>query len=124
MVIENLVRTVLTELKKLSSTETIIGKPISVNEVTVVPISKVSMGFGVGGSTGKIKKGENEATGGGVSIEPVALLIIREEKVELMSIKKEGFSIGQVIEFIPKVFEEVKAFKGGKKTKTKEGKKS
>ena len=119
MVIETLVKTVLTELKKLSSTEMIIGEPVTVNDVTVIPVSKVSVGFGAGGGVKKTKEGEGEATGGGVSIEPVAIMVIRGDKSELITMKKEGTGFGQVIDLIPQIFEKVKTYQGTKKQKSK-----
>lgn len=119
MVIETLVKTVLTELKKLSSTETIIGEPIKVNDITVVPVSKVSIGFGAGGGIKNTKEGEGEATGGGVTIEPVAILVIRGDKSELITMNKEGTVLGQVIDLLPQLFEKAKSYRGTKKQKNK-----
>lgn len=111
MVIEALVKTVLSELKRITQTETVVGEPIKAGGVTLIPVSRVSVGFGVGGAKSDEKNREGEGTGGGVLIEPVAFIAIRENKVELLSMKKESVGLGQVIDLIPEVIEKVKEFR-------------
>jgi uncharacterized spore protein YtfJ len=131
MVIEELVKTVLSELRAITKTETVVGKPIEVGDTTLVPVSKISVGFGVGGGKKNSKDGQGEATGGGISIEPVAFFVVREGKVDLVSVKKEDIGLGKFIELVPQIVEKVKDLKGGKgKSETggkggkKEGKKN
>ena len=124
MIIEKLVDTVLTKLKEISRTETIIGKPVTLDNVTIIPVTKLSVGFGAGGGSKDEEKGTGEATGGGASIEPVAFFVIRGEKVELVTVKKDGTGISKFLELVPKIMESVKDFKSdsGKKSSKKEGK--
>ncbi len=118
MVIEELVKTVLTELRTTTQIETIIGDPIEINDTAIVPVTKVSIGFGVGGGQGdKEIKGGGEATGGGLSIEPIAFLVIREDKVELISVKKGDSGLGKIIDLIPQIADKFKAQKSGKHKK-------
>jgi uncharacterized spore protein YtfJ len=124
MVIEALVKTVLSELKQITQTETVVGEPITAGGVTVIPVSKVSVGFGIGGGKVGEKSGEGEATGGGVMIEPVAVIVIRENKAELLSLKKENAGLGQVIELIPDVIQRIKDYQDSKTRETKPREKS
>jgi sporulation protein YtfJ len=119
MVIEALVKTVLSELKRIIQTETVVGEPIQAGGVTLIPVSKVSVGFGVGGAKTGEKSREGEGTGGGVLIEPVAFIAIRENKAELLSMKKESVGLGQVIDLIPEVIEKVKEFRTRKSEEPK-----
>lgn len=118
MIIEKLVDTVLTRLKEISRTETIIGKPVTLDNVTIIPVTKLSVGFGAGGGSKDEAKGSGEATGGGASIEPVAFFVIRGEKVELVTIKKDGTGISKFLELVPKIMESVKDFKKGSDKKS------
>jgi uncharacterized spore protein YtfJ len=114
MIIESLVDTVLAKLREAAQTETVIGKPITVKNITLVPVSHVSIGFGAGGGKqGRDGKG-GECTGGGVSIEPLAFVVIRDDKVEIISMKGEDSTIGKVIELIPEVVEKIRDFRGKK----------
>jgi len=78
--------------------DTIIGKPVkSSDNSIVIPVSKVSIGFGIGGSDfGKPKEGaENNSlmfgggTGGGIVIEPVTFLVLSPDKVSTIDVKKD-----------------------------------
>lgn len=114
MVIEKLVDTVLSKLREVSKTETVVGKPITVKNTTLVPVSRVSIGFGAGGGKQERNGRGGEGTGGGISIEPIAFLVIRDEKVELVSMKDDQSSLGKVIDLIPQVMEKVKDMRGKK----------
>ncbi|UCE07847.1 MAG: sporulation protein [bacterium] len=111
MVIEELVKTVLSELKEIVKTETVVGEPIKVAGVTIVPVSKISVGFGAGGGKGRSKEGTGEATGGGASIEPVAFFVVRGEKVELITVQKEEVGWGKMIDLVPQIIDKVKGMK-------------
>ncbi len=114
MVIENLVKAVLSELKQITQTETVVGEPIVAGGVTIIPVSKVSVGFGIGGTKAQEKNREGEGTGGGVQIEPVAFIVVRDGKAELLSMKKESFGLGQVVDLIPEVLDTIKGFRSPK----------
>lgn len=123
MVIETLVKTVLSELREMTKTETVIGKAMKVGEVTVVPISKISVGFGVGGGKGLMKKADGEATGGGASIQPIGFIVVREDKVDLVTLGKEEVGLGKIIDLVPQIIEKVKSARDRKeKSSSKEGK--
>ena len=76
MVIEELVKTVLTELRSITRTENVIGEPVKCEKVTVIPVSRISVGFGAGGGAGKKEQNQGEATGGGASIDPIAFTTV------------------------------------------------
>ncbi|MCJ7812161.1 sporulation protein [bacterium] len=123
MVIEELVKTVLSELKEIVKTETVVGEPLQISGVTIVPVSKISVGFGVGGGKGQSKEGVGEATGGGASIEPVAFFVVRGEKVELITVQKNEAGWGKMIELVPQIIDKVKDMKEKRDRKrAKEGK--
>jgi uncharacterized spore protein YtfJ len=114
MVIEALVETVLVKLREAAQTETVIGKPITVKNTTLVPVSRVSIGFGAGGGKQERDGKGGECTGGGISIEPLAFVVIRDEKVELVSMKGEESAFAKVVDLIPDIVEKVKDFRSKK----------
>ncbi len=122
MELETILKNVLSELRQMVKTETVVGKPIEAGESVVVPVSKVSVGFGGGGGerTGENAKGANGGTGlgGGATIEPVAFIVITNGKAQLLSLtKQEAFNWGKVVDLIPELIDQVKDF--GKKGKGK-----
>ncbi len=90
MAIDALIKTVLSELKVAINSKTVIGEPTTFKNWTVIPVTRVSFGFGVGGGNGK---NDNAAfgggSGGGATIEPVAFIAINEKEVKLISLKEK-----------------------------------
>ena len=117
MAVEDLMKEVVTQLEKMITTRTIVGEPITAAGKTVIPISKVSFGFGSGGGEGKRGEegGFGGGGGGGAKIEPVAFLVISEEDVKLVGMKGKGLDIEKIIESVPELLEKVKSLKGKKK---------
>ena len=114
----------LEKIKSFAETDTAIGEPILLpSGVTLLPISKVSMGLATGGiGFGKMKKqqvpskGQNFTAGGGsgVSITPIAFLVIGNDgNYDLLSIKDPSESdsvdkIAMIIEKTPNILKKIK----------------
>ena len=62
--VETLIERVLGELHRIVQTETVIGTPVQAGDLTLIPVSKISFGFGAGG--GQEGKGQS-GTGGGAN---------------------------------------------------------
>ena len=122
MVIEEIVKTVLTQLRETVKTETVVGNPIITKEATIVPVSRVSIGFGIGGGKFNNKGQGGEATGVGMTIEPVAFIVVWKEKVELILVRKEEPGIGRIIELIPEIAEKIKGMTSKKDSKSAKAK--
>jgi uncharacterized spore protein YtfJ len=101
MALEELLHTVLTEFKTIASADTIIGKPIEAGRSTIIPISKVSIGFAGGGSSSKDKDKGGTGTGGGATIEPVAFIIVTDGEVSIQKIKTGDLDLGDLLEKVP-----------------------
>ena len=122
--IEGLMLTAMNSIKDMIDVNTIIGEPIQAsNEIVVIPISKVSFGFAAGGSEFKgetineySKQDKDEqiqyklpfggGTGAGVSLSPVAFLVIQGDMVKLLPIN-HSTSIDKLLDYIPDLFEKV-----------------
>jgi len=100
---ENITKTIIEAFREMSKTETVVGKPFKVNEYTVVPVTKVSLGFGSGGNFGKQEKEEmSGGGGGGLSVEPLAFLVSYGNEVNLLNLGK-GKGLEAVFECMPSV---------------------
>lgn len=110
--IEGLMHTAMNSIKDMIDVNTIIGDPIQAsNSIVVIPISKVSFGFAAGGSEIKVEKSEERfpfggGTGAGISLNPVAFLVIQENMVKLLPID-HSTSIDKLLDYIPDLFEKV-----------------
>jgi sporulation protein YtfJ len=106
--IVDMLSAIVGEIKSIAKSETIIGEPVTLGDKTVVPIVKITAGFGAGGgegSEGDKRSGFGGGGGGGVSIEPAAFLVIDGEKVSLLPAKSQRFE--KVFEAIPDILEKI-----------------
>ncbi len=113
---ENL-NTLFDKLERFFRTETIVGEPISIGDITLVPIIDISFGLGTGGGTGKdTKGGDGTGSGAGVGakIVPNCVLIIKGGEVSVIPIKDKG-SFEKVLEMVPDIISKI-----NKKIKDKE----
>ncbi len=119
MSVENMIKTVLQELRELARTETVVGKPIAIEDTVIVPVSKISFGFGAGGGKGAKDDGGGGTAGGG-SVEPVGFIVITKGKAQLMPMQESEMSIGKLLSYAPDVIKKIKDFKE-KRDKDKTG---
>lgn len=110
-VVENLVKTTLGEIEKVLSTRTVVGEPITIQDVTLIPLISVGFGFGAAGGEGRgeaKQKGEGSGggTGGGAWVRPKAVIIIDKEGVRIEPIMGSiSYAIEKVGERIPQMVE-------------------
>lgn len=98
----DIIRGVVSELREVARTESIVGEPITVGNKTLVPIVRISVGFGAGGGEGSDEKnrgGFGGGGGGGARVEPAAFIVIDEEGISLLPAKPG--TIDSLIDAIP-----------------------
>ena len=95
--IHNLMKISMENIKQMVDVDTIVGNPVKTeNGETIIPVSKVSFGFAAGGSEfeAERKTSSNDqppfggGSGGGVSITPIAFLVVNQSGVELKHIEE------------------------------------
>jgi sporulation protein YtfJ len=114
MGLEDVMKEVTSELERLVSAKTVVGEPVIAGDKTILPITKVSFGFGSGGGEGSknnVESGFGGGGGGGAKIEPVAFLVISDEGVRLMTLSGNN-DLGKLLDAIPGVYEKIRAVKG------------
>lgn len=122
MAVEKLVETVMSELRQMANSRTVVSEPISAGENTViVPVSKVTLGFGAGGGGFHRDNGDDtetgnmgQGTGGGLSIEPVAFIVVSNGKPTLLPLAHTEATLSKVIDLVPEVLGKLRGL-GGKK---------
>ena len=109
--IEGLMETAMHEIKGMMDVNTIIGDPItSPDGSVIIPVSKVSVGFASGGSDFARKHPKDLFGGGsgaGLTINPIAFLVIRGGNVKLLQLSDTGTTAGQVVSAVPNVIEKI-----------------
>ncbi len=108
--ISNIMDNTLSKLRDMVDVSTIIGEPVVNGSVTLIPVSKISYGFGSGGTDLPTKQ-PNElfggGGGGGVSITPVAFIVIENGKCRMMQINNYTSSADRAIAMIPELVDKV-----------------
>ncbi len=111
--LENMMDNTMEKIRQMVDVNTIIGEPVICPDGTVIiPVSKVSYGFASGGSDLPNKNAstkENNFAGGsgaGVSIQPVAFLVVNNGDVKMLNMEFDG-AVDRVIAMIPDITEKV-----------------
>lgn len=125
--VEGMLNVSMEKLREMVDVDTVIGKPITAQNglITIIPVSKVSFGFGSGGSDIPTKNSVEPFGGGagaGVTIKPLAFLVIKVGEVELLQLDESSKGISKLLECVPEAFSKVAGIFKGKKDKTKQEK--
>ncbi len=107
--IERLMDNAFTKMRGLVNADTILGTPIvTQNGVTIIPISRVTMGFVTGGGEyGDGSATENPFAGGsgaGLSVSPVGFLVNNDNEVKLVNIDDKSM-IEKLVNIVPDIME-------------------
>ncbi len=121
--IQGLMDVTLDKIKKMVDSNTIIGNPINMADGTLIlPISKVTFGFASGGSDFPSKTSQDLFGGGGgagVSISPIAFLVVKEGNVRMIQLADTSNSVDRAIGMMPEMVDKITdLFKKDKKEKT------
>lgn len=104
------------KIKEMIDVNTIVGEPIRTPDgITIIPVSKVSMGFASGGSDFVSKNqsgtGKNPFGGGGgagVNIAPVAFLVVNKDHVRLLPVAAPPAGVAdKVVDMVPELVDKV-----------------
>jgi len=109
--VENVLTNAIDGLKKMIDVDSVIGKPIVVSEnTTLIPVSKVSMGFVSGGTGfGKTQGADNfgGGAGGGVKISPIAFLVVTDGNVRLINVSDSPNDLDKLFTKIPELIDQI-----------------
>lgn len=113
--LNELMKTTMDHLKGVTDANTIIGAPIHADGVTLIPVSKLSVGVGGGGTEFSTKnQTAGNSFGGGsaasAKLEPVAFLIIQNGSVKLMPVNANPSGLVKVVDTVPEVVDKVTDF--------------
>ncbi len=131
--ITEMMEATLARARELGNAETIIGKPITTPDgVTVIPVSKLTCGFGAGGSDYNSRNNGNKVLFGGggglgVDLTPISFIVIRGDKVDVLPASgtvapAAGASgvvatVEKAVDALPGVWEKVETFLADRKAK-------
>ena len=110
----NMLQDTISKIREMMSVNDVVGEPIVVGDVTIIPISKVSVGFG-GGGADNAKAANKDAFGGGmggaVKVNPVCFLVVKDGNVRMMPVPSPANSTAdRILEMVPDTLDKISAF--------------
>ncbi len=125
--LHNMLENTIAKIREMIDVNSVVGQPITAGDVTIIPISKVSVGFAGGGSdfvSKNANKQENPfggGAGGGVKVTPIAFLVIKDGSVRMLPVAAPANTTAdRVVEMVPDVLDKVAAFLDSRTPKNEE----
>lgn len=124
--VKELLELVTGKLETVAQSDAVVGEPIEVGGVTLVPLTRISLGFGMGGGEGDGQgfgpgahsgrkravgpqgKGIGGGTGGGAKVRPVGVAIFSADGVEILPIKDKKGLLDRLFDKVPELVDMVK----------------
>ena len=113
----NMLENTIAKIREMVDVNSVIGNPITTPDgVTIIPVSKVSVGFGGGGSDFANKNPNAElpfggGVGGGVKVSPIAFLIVKDGNVRMMPVATPANTTAdRIVEMVPDTLDKIASF--------------
>jgi len=125
--IENIMKTTMENIKDMIDVNTVVGNAVATSSgATIIPLSRVAFGFVSGGGEygeanekpqgmmsangGEAAKDANNpfagGSGAGVSVSPVAFLIVSGEQIKLLAVDHDT-TLDRVVELVPQLITDI-----------------
>ena len=125
--VHDIIEQVTNTLGDIAQSDVVVGSPIEIGGVTLVPLSRVAAGFGGGGGegTGDAPRGQGGkkdsegsgtgrggGSGGGAMVRPVAVVVFGQGGVEVLPIAEKPGKLEKFLDQIPDLIERFKKLEG------------
>ena len=119
----NMLQETISKIREMVDVNNVIGDPITTADgVTIIPVSKVSVGFGGGGSDfasknpGKQENPFGGGVGGGVKVTPICFLIVKDGNVRMLPVAAPANTTAdRIVEMVPDTIDKLTAYLDSKK---------
>lgn len=118
----NMLENTIAKIREMVDVNSVIGEPITTPDgVTIIPVSKVSVGFGGGGSD--YAKSSSDAfgggAGGGVKVTPICFLVVQNGNVRMLPVPvAANTTADRLVEMVPDTLDKIAAFIDSRTAKT------
>ena len=115
-----MMETSMDKIRQMVDSNTIVGEPIvTADGVTLIPVSRLSYGFGCGGGDyGKQPDQMGAAAGAGVRVEPMAFLVVKDGVTRMLPVGTPAITtVDRIVEMVPQVMDRVEGFIDKKREK-------
>ena len=116
--VPNMLENTIAKIREMVDVNSVVGDPITTPDgVTIIPVSKVSVGFGGGGSDFVSKNPNHQenpfggGVGAGVKVTPIAFLIIKEGSVRMLPVAAPANTTAdRLVEMVPDTLDKIANF--------------
>lgn len=114
----NMLENTIAKIREMLDVNSVVGEPITTADgITIIPVSKISVGLGGGGSdfvSKNVNRHENPFGGGvgaGVKVTPVAFLVVKEGNVRMIPVAAPANTTAdRIVEMVPDTLDKIAAF--------------
>jgi len=115
--VENLIKSTMENLKSMVDVNTVIGTAVETKDGSyIIPVSKLSFGFASGGSEYSCQEHHTSSTifpfgggsGAGVSVKPVAFLVVKDDGVRMLPVTQDT-TYDRIVDTVPQILDIVKS---------------
>ncbi len=111
--IKGIMDVTMEKIRAMVDADTVIGDPISLpQDITILPVSKLSFGFASGGSDLPSKSGQplfGGGAGAGITVTPTAFLVVKGSDVRLLQIHEHPDATDKVLSVVPDFLDRISA---------------
>lgn len=110
--IKSVMDTTMENLRAMVDADTVVGTPVVIGDITLIPVSRVSFGLATGGSDFPSKNNQKLFGGGGgagVTVNPIAFICVNGDNVHMMPIYNELTTLDKAINMAPELIDKVKS---------------
>lgn len=104
------------KMENFVSTKTVVGEPMHIGDMTIIPLVDVAFGLGAGSRSAvkaKAEKGGSAAGGIGAKISPTAIMIIRGGSVQILNVSNQT-AIDKIVNMAPGIMNKLNFSAGAK----------
>ena len=108
------------KIREMVDSNTVVGEPITTADgVTLIPVSRLSFGFGCGGGDyGKQQDKLGAGAAAGVRVEPMAFLVVKDGVTRMLPVGTHAITtVDRIVEMVPQVMDRVEGFIDKKREK-------
>lgn len=121
----DLLEALAAQVRELAKSETVIGEPLVLGDATIVPVTRVTVGFGAGSGSGEVNEaaktekagGTGGGGGGGVRIAPAAFIVMQHGEVSVLAAPGKRGALAEMFEQVPDLVEKIVAAQQSKAAK-------
>ena len=113
----NMLENTIAKIREMVDVNSVVGEPITAGDVTIIPISKISIGLGGGGSDFVSKNPNHQenpfggGVGAGIKVTPVAFLIVKDGSVRMLPVSAPAnTTVDRLVDMVPDTLDKIAAF--------------